>query len=65
MSYENSFLLALEYPIESIAFPSISTGVYSFPIEIAAQIALETLSRLSKDHSKIKEIILVSFNNKT
>lgn len=47
--YFHSMQLALEYGIRSIAFPSISTGVYRFPIELAAKIAVETVSRFLKD----------------
>ena len=38
--YFNSMKLAMDNGIRSIAFPSISTGVYSFPVELAAKIAL-------------------------
>jgi O-acetyl-ADP-ribose deacetylase (regulator of RNase III) len=38
--YRNSLALAREHDIRSIAFPAISTGVYSFPLERAARIAL-------------------------
>ncbi|MFX1282914.1 MAG: O-acetyl-ADP-ribose deacetylase [Promethearchaeota archaeon] len=41
--YRNSLLLAAEYEVKSIAFPSISTGVYRFPIEQASKIALSTV----------------------
>ncbi len=41
--YRNSLLLAAEHRAESIAFPSISTGVYRFPIERASKIALSTV----------------------
>ena len=48
--YFQSMQLALEHGIRSIAFPSISTGVYRFPIELAAKIAVETVSRFLKDN---------------
>lgn len=41
--------VALENEIRSIAFPSISTGVYSFPVELAAKIAVKTVSRFLED----------------
>lgn len=41
--YEHALDLAKEYDIHSIAFPSISTGEYMFPVEIAAELALRTI----------------------
>ncbi|MFX0123264.1 MAG: O-acetyl-ADP-ribose deacetylase [Candidatus Hodarchaeota archaeon] len=41
--YRNSLLLAEEYGAKSIAYPSISTGVYRFPIEQASKIAISTV----------------------
>ena len=41
--YFNSMKLARDNGIRSIAFPSISTGVYSFPVELAAKIAMHTV----------------------
>ena len=43
--YFNSMKLARDNGIRSIAFPSISTGVYSFPVELAAKIAVHTVNR--------------------
>ncbi|WP_077296442.1 O-acetyl-ADP-ribose deacetylase [Virgibacillus pantothenticus] len=42
--YQNAFKLAKEYKLTSISFPSISTGVYRFPIERAAKIAMRTIT---------------------
>ena len=42
--------VALEHGIRSIAFPSISTGVYRFPVEFAAKIAVKTVSRFLEDN---------------
>ena len=41
--YRRSVELAHDHGLRSIAFPSISTGVYSFPFEYAAQIAIDTV----------------------
>jgi O-acetyl-ADP-ribose deacetylase len=41
--YRNSFALALEQGVQSIAFPSISTGAYGYPLEQAAAIALRVM----------------------
>jgi O-acetyl-ADP-ribose deacetylase (regulator of RNase III) len=59
--YLNSLLLATEHQAESIAFPSISTGVYSFPIEHASKIALSTVIEKIPEIS-IKEVHFVLFS---
>ena len=43
--YYHSLELAVENGIKKIAFPSISTGVYSFPVDLAAKIAVGTVKR--------------------
>jgi O-acetyl-ADP-ribose deacetylase (regulator of RNase III) len=43
--YRNSFRLARENGVKTIAFPAISTGVYGYPKEAAAQVALEEMRR--------------------
>src|SRR3954453_11127722 len=43
--YRNCLVLAADYPITSIAFPSISTGAYGFPLERAARIAVSTVEQ--------------------
>ena len=48
--YHNSMQLAQEHGIRSIAFPSISTGVYSYPVELAAKVAVRTVSRFLEDN---------------
>lgn len=49
-AYRNSLALAREHDIETIAFPSISTGAYRFPIDRAAEIALTTVARFAEVH---------------
>ncbi|MCI7128992.1 MAG: O-acetyl-ADP-ribose deacetylase [Lachnospiraceae bacterium] len=48
--YNTSMQLALEHGIRSIAFPSIATGVYRFPVDLAAKIAVDTASRFLNEH---------------
>ncbi len=48
--YFNSMKLARDNGIRSIAFPSISTGVYSFPVEFAAKIAVRTVARFLQEN---------------
>ncbi|MDY5577426.1 MAG: macro domain-containing protein, partial [Lachnospiraceae bacterium] len=48
--YFNSMKLAMDNGIRSIAFPSISTGVYSFSVELEAKIAVHTVNRFLQDN---------------
>lgn len=48
--YYNSMRLAMEYGIRSIAFPSISTGIYHFPVDQAAKIAVNTVKQFLDEH---------------
>lgn len=48
--YHNSMQVALDHGIRTIAFPSISTGVYSYPLEEAAEIAVKTVKAFYKEH---------------
>lgn len=59
--YRNSMKLACENHIKTIAFPAISTGVYRFPVDRAAQIAIETV-RSNLPGSGITKVIFVCFN---
>ncbi|XP_057875683.1 ADP-ribose glycohydrolase MACROD2 isoform X2 [Melospiza melodia melodia] len=60
--YKSSLKLAKEYNIRSIAFPCISTGIYGFPNEPAAVIALSTIKEwLSKNHNEVDRIIFCVF----
>lgn len=51
--YTKSFQLALRYDVGSIAFPAISTGVYGFPKEQAAAIAVSVMRRYEGDFAAI------------
>ncbi|MDD5434296.1 MAG: O-acetyl-ADP-ribose deacetylase [Nitrospira sp.] len=63
-AYRNSLTIALDKGIGSIAFPSISTGAYSYPLEAAAQIALRTVIGFLKEHGEITVIRFVLFSPK-
>ena len=60
-AYKNSLIEADRHQLESIAFPSISTGAYRFPIEKAAYIALSTIAEHLKGKSTIKTVLFVLF----
>jgi Macro domain. len=62
--YRNSLKLAEEKDIKTIAFPSISTGAYGYPIEQAAHIAVKTVSDYLKTSNTIKEVRFVLFSKR-
>ena len=61
--YRNSLELAAEHQCNSIVFPNISTGVYRFPKEKAANIALDSVQHFLKEDSRIQKVIFVCFDN--
>lgn len=63
--YRSCLELAAEHGIKRIAFPSISTGIYGFPIEKAAPIAVHTIRIFCKDHPQIEEVRMVCFDQRT
>lgn len=63
--YLNSLKLAVENKIKTIAFPAISTGVYGFPLERAAQIAIKTVKKFIQSDKSIEKIIFVCFDDRT
>ncbi|MCY7422379.1 MAG: O-acetyl-ADP-ribose deacetylase [Chitinophagaceae bacterium] len=61
--YQNSMALAIENNLSSIAFPTISTGIYHFPKKEAARLAVDTVSNfLNENPGKIKEVVFVCFD---
>ena len=62
--YRNSLLLADENGVKLIAFPSISTGVYGYPIEMAAKVAVETVRSVEPDLKSVEEIIFCCFSSR-
>jgi len=63
--YKNSLTLAIKYKIKTISFPSISTGIYRFPIEIASKIALREINTFLKKHDEIEQVVIVCFDKNT
>jgi O-acetyl-ADP-ribose deacetylase (regulator of RNase III) len=59
--YRSCFALAIEHGIRSIAFPSISTGAYRFPMERAARIAVRETKDFLEKHESIEKVLLVCF----
>lgn len=61
--YTNSLTIAAAHDVETIAFPNISTGVYRFPKEQAAQIALETVNDFLHTNQYVKEVVFICFDD--
>jgi len=62
--YRKSLIIATENNIETIAFPSISTGIYGFPFERACKIALKTIVEFLYETKNIITVYLVCFSEK-
>ncbi|MFA6978725.1 MAG: O-acetyl-ADP-ribose deacetylase [Ignavibacteriaceae bacterium] len=60
--YRNSLQLAVEHEIKTIAFPSISTGIYHFPIDKASAIAIREVLTFLENESTIEEVLFVCFS---
>ncbi len=63
--YRNCLRLAEENGCRSVAFPSISTGVYRFPLERAAGIAVREILRFLKTAPTVKDVVMVCYDART
>jgi len=63
--YRNSLKLAQESGIRSVAFPSISTGAYAFPVDRAARIALEQIEAHFEQNTMPEKVLIVCFDEHT
>jgi O-acetyl-ADP-ribose deacetylase len=61
--YQESLTLAKRHQIKTIAFPAISCGVYGYPIELAAQIALETVYTFLQEDRSIQGVSFACFSD--
>lgn len=64
-AYRTCLELCTRHQISSIAFPSISTGVYGYPVEEASRVALKAVTDYLKNHQEIKLVRFVLFDSKT
>ena len=62
-AYRNSLKIAIENDIETIAFPNISTGIYHFPKDKAAAIAVATVKQFLSENDSIKQVVFVCFDD--
>ena len=64
-AYRESLKVAAENSLSSIAFPSISTGAYRYPIDEASQVAIGTVVSFLSKATSIKEVVFVLFDSLT
>lgn len=62
-AYKNSLRLAVENGLKSVSFPSISTGAYRYPVDLAAEIALNTVCDQLKKGGGIEAVRFVLFSD--
>jgi O-acetyl-ADP-ribose deacetylase (regulator of RNase III) len=63
--YRNCLLIAAQKELETVAFPSVSTGVYRFPLERAARIAIDNIHSFLVNDQQIQKVIMVAFDDIT
>ncbi|MBW0432954.1 O-acetyl-ADP-ribose deacetylase [Leptospira yasudae] len=61
-AYKSSLTLAKEYSLTTIAFPNISTGIYGFPKDRAAKIAIQSVLESLKENDPIEKVFFVCFD---
>jgi O-acetyl-ADP-ribose deacetylase (regulator of RNase III) len=64
-AYQSCLDLAEQYKVESIAFPSLSTGIYGYPLDLAAPIALRTIIEHIKKPTSLKQVMIVLFGDRS
>lgn len=61
--YRNSLKIAIDKGLKSIAFPNISTGIYHFPKEKAAEIAVNTVNEVLSNNDTLQQVIFICFDS--
>jgi O-acetyl-ADP-ribose deacetylase (regulator of RNase III) len=61
-AYQNSLRIAVTNGLKSVAFPSISTGAYGYPVEGAAQVALKAVKEFLEKEDRLDEVVFVLFS---
>ncbi|MGB9588352.1 MAG: O-acetyl-ADP-ribose deacetylase [Armatimonadota bacterium] len=64
-AYKRSLEVAVQHGIKSIAFPSISTGAYRYPVADAADVALRTVISFLKENPQVELVRFVLFDDRT
>jgi len=63
-AYQSCLDLAEQYALQSIAFPSLSTGTYGYPLDLASPIALRTIVQHIQKPTNLKEVLMVLFGDR-
>jgi O-acetyl-ADP-ribose deacetylase (regulator of RNase III) len=61
-AYQNSLRLTVAEGLKTVAFPSISTGAYGYPIEQACRVALEAVKEFLEKEDRLDEVVFVLFS---
>lgn len=61
-AYRNSLQVAIDNGVETLAFPNISTGIYRFPKQRAAEIAVQTVRAFLEQNTAIQNVQFVCFD---
>ena len=63
--YGNCLKKAVELGLKTIAFPSISTGAYHFPVNLAANVAVKTILDFLKQDQTLEKVCLICLDERT
>jgi O-acetyl-ADP-ribose deacetylase (regulator of RNase III) len=61
--YRNALAIAAKHKVKSIAFPSISTGIYGYPIELAAPTAIDAVYTFLSGAPELEEVLFCCFSD--
>ena len=65
-AYQESLKLAMENQLYSVSFPSISTGVYGYPVDKASRVAIGVvIASLRQDVTSVRKVVFVLFDSQT
>jgi O-acetyl-ADP-ribose deacetylase (regulator of RNase III) len=64
-AYKESLTLAVTSNLKTVSFPSISTGAYGYPVDAAAEVALQTVIKFLGKEVPLQEVVFVLFDNRT
>ena len=63
-AYKNSMMVAVLNKLRTIAFPSISTGAYGYPVEKASSVAVKAVKRFLETEDGLDEVVFVLFSDR-